>query len=186
MKKLVMMAMAAAAVTASAGMKLGTVDLLLLVRNHPDYERNQSLLATTDKDYQKRLETFKGDGEKLQEEGKQLAEQLRNPMLSAKAKEDVEKQIMDLQKRMMGVEQQYRAEAMRCRQALQDLEATMRKTTLADLRKRVTAFAEKNGYDMIFDTNAAPYSKPSFEVTSAILKEMGVEEKDVKGRDEGK
>ena len=189
MKNLVFSVMVAAvAMAASAEMKLGTVDMLMLVRNHPNYESNKTLLTSTDKDYQKKLEGIKSEGEKLQEEGKKLMEQVRNPMLAAKAKADIEKQLMDLQSKLVGIEQRYRSEAMRCRQDLQDLEGRLLKTTTDDLRKRIAKYAKANGYDLILDANAAAYAAASFDVTDAMLKDLGVDPKDAKGReqDEGK
>ena len=85
MKKLMFVMTMLAAMAASAEMKFGTVDLMLLVRNHPNYESNRTLLRSTDKDYQKRVNAIKADGDALQEEGKKLADQMRNPMLTAKA-----------------------------------------------------------------------------------------------------
>ena len=87
MKRLVL-AVTMAVAASSFAEKFGTVDMLLLVRNHPNYDSNKTLLTSTDKDYQKKLDAIKGEGEKLQDEGKKLAEQLRNPMLIAKAKAD--------------------------------------------------------------------------------------------------
>ena len=83
MKKFVYLTAMVAAMAASAEMKVGTVDLMLLVRNHPNYDSNKALLTSTDKDYQKKLEGVKAEGGKLQEEGKKLMEQMRNPMLCA-------------------------------------------------------------------------------------------------------
>ena len=179
-------AVAMTALSVSAETKFGTVDLMLLVKNHPNYDSNKTLLSSTDKDYQKRLDAIKADGEKMQEEGKKLAEQLRNPMLTAKAKTDIENQLMDIQKKLMAIEQRYRSEAMRSRQELQDLESRLLKTTTDDLRKRIAKFAEANGYDFVLDVNAAPYSKAGFDVTDALLKELGVDPKEAKGRDESK
>jgi len=188
MNKMLLAAAAAMVIGGSAfgEMKYGTVDLMLLIRNHPNYESNKELLTSTDKDYQKKLETIKSEGEKFQEEGRKLAEQMQNPMLSQKAKQDVEKQLMDLQKKLMGIEQRYRSEALRCRQDLQELEARLLKTTTEDLRKKVKAYAEKNGYDFIFDKSAAPFSKDSFDVTTPVLKSMGVDPKAIKTKDESK
>ena len=101
MKKLMFVMTMLAAMAASAEMKFGTVDLMLLVRNHPNYESNRTLLRSTDKDYQKKVEAIKSEGESLQAEGKKIAEQLRNPMLAAKAKADIEKQLMDIQQKLM-------------------------------------------------------------------------------------
>ena len=180
----VALAMSAAAATAEA--KFGIVDMMLLVRNHPSYDANKELLTSTDKDFQKKLDAIKAEGEKLQAEGRQLAEQLRNPMLADKAKGDIEKQLMDIQKKLVGVEQRYRAEAARCRQDIQDLEGRLLKTTTDNLRKRIAKFAEDNGYDIVFERQAAPYAKAAYDVTDQVLLAMGVDPKDAKGRDEGK
>ena len=177
--KTVVFALAAAAsMSLSAEMKIATVDLMVLVRNHPSYDR--------DKTYQKKLELIKSDGDKLQEEGKKLMEQMESPMLADKAKADIKTKLMDIQKKLMGIEQQYRSEAVHFRQELQDLESRLLKATTDDLRKRIAAFAEANGYDVIFDSNATTYAKPSYNVTDAILKDMGVDPKNAKGKDEGK
>jgi len=190
MNKMLLVAVAALAVGGSAfgemEMKFGTVDLMLLIRNHPNYDSNKELLSTTDKDYQKKLEVIKSEGERLQEEGRKIAEQLQNPLLAQKAKHDVEKQVMDIQKKLMGIEQRYRSEAMRFRQELQELEGRLLKTTTDDLRKRVTAYAEKNGYDLIIDKSAAPFSKASYDVTTQVLETMGVDSKMIKAKDESK
>ena len=107
-------------------------------------------------------------------------------MLTAKAKGDLENQLMEIQKKLMGIEQQYRSEAVRFRQELQDLESRLLKATTDDLRKRIAKFAEDKEYDFILDANAAPYSKKLFDVTGDLLSAMGVDPKSAKGRDEGK
>ena len=185
--KMIATALAASiAFSLSAEMKLGTVDLMLLVKNHPNYESNKALLKSTDKDYQKKMDGIKSEGDKLQEEGKKLMEQMRNPMLAAKAKADIEKQLTDLQQKLFGIEQRYRSEAMRCRQDLQDLEARLLRTTTDDLKKRIAKYAAANGYDLILDSNAAAYATSTLDVTDEMLKNLGVDPKEAKGRDEGK
>ena len=186
MKNLVFAMAVVAAMAASAEVKFGTVDLMLLVKNHPNYESNKTLLMSTDKDYQKKLEGIKSEGDKIQDEGKKLMQQMRNPMLTAKAKADIEKELGDIQQKLMGVEQHYRSETMRCRQDLQDLEGRLLKTTTDDLRKRIAKYASAKGYDLIVDKNAAAYSVQTLDVTDEMLKELGVDPKEAKGRDEGK
>ena len=186
MKKLIFAMAVATAMTVSAEMKFGTVDMMLLVKNHPNYDSNKTLLTSTDKDYQKKLEKIKSEGDSLQDEGKKLMDQMRNPMLTAKAKADIEKQLGDIQQKLIGMEQRYRSEAMRCRQDLQDLEARLLRTTTDDLKKRIAKYAAANGYDLIFDSNAAAYATKTLDVTDAMLKDLGVDPKEAKGRDEGK
>ena len=186
MKNLVFALTLVAAMAASAELKLGTVDMMLLVKNHPNYESNKALLESTDKDYQKKLEGVKSEGDSLQNEGKKLMDQMRNPMLTAKAKADIEKQLGEIQQKLMAIEQRYRSEAMRCRQDLQDLEGRLLRTTTDDLRKRINKYAEANGFDLIIDQTAAAYAKKSFDVTDGLLKDLGVDPANAKGRDEGK
>lgn len=188
MKSLMFSVVALLACTSFAELKLGTVEMLKLVRNHPNYDSNKALLESTDKDYQKKLDGIKSEGEKLQGEGKKLVEQLRNPMLAAKAKADLEKQVGEIQQKLLGIEQRYRSEMSRCRQDLQDLEGRLLKTTTDDLRKRIAKYATEKGYDFIFDLTALPYGKSSFNVTDDILKAMGIDPATAKGKDgnEGK
>ena len=186
MKKLVFAAVLAMSAAAFADMKVGVVDLLVLIKNHPNYDSNKELLASTDKDYKKKLDSIKSEGESLQAEGKKLAEQIRSPMLAEKAKADIEKQLMEIQQKLVGIEQRYRNEAMRSRQDLQDLEGRLLKTTTDDLRKRIAKFAGEKGYDFVFDKTATPFAKAGYDITDDMLTTMNVDPKTAKGRDEGK
>lgn len=180
MKKLMMAVVVAAALSASAEMKVGVIDMLTLVRNHPSYESNKTLLMTTEKDYQKKLEAMKDDLDKIQEEGKQLTEQAKNPMLAANAKQKLEKDLIEVQNKFLAGQQKMRNEAMRSQQDLRDLEARLMKTTGDDLRKRVSTVAKEKGFDMILDGSAVPYFKEALDVTDEILKAMGVDPATIK------
>ena len=163
-----------------ADLKVGTVDMMTLVRNHKSYDSNKKLLSETEKDYHKRLDKQKEEVDRIQEEGRKLAEQARNPMLAAAAKQKLEQDLTDVQNRFLAGQQRLRAEAMRSQQELQDLEGRLLKATTEDLRNSINAFAKKSGYDFIFDASAAPFAKESFDVTGGVLKEMGVDPAAVK------
>jgi len=181
-----MMAVGAPDGAFAAGPRIGTVDLLKLVRNHPNYDSNKALLESTDKDYQKKLDAIKAEGEGLQAEGKKLAEQYRNPMLAAKAKGEMEKQLTEIQQKLMAIDQRYRSEALRFRQDLSDLEARLLKTTTDDLRAKIGVYAKEKGYDFVFEATVVAYAKETYDVTDEILKIMGVDPAKAKGKDEGK
>jgi len=186
MKTIVLAAAAALCATAFADFKVGTVDMLKLMRNHPNYPANKALLESTEKDNQKKVDAIKDEGESLQAEGKKMLEQRSNPMLSDEAKRKIEKDLATLQQKLISIEQRYRAEAMRARQELQDLESRILKATGEDLRKRIDKFAAAKGYEMIIDRAAVPYSAGKFDLTAEILLDMGVNPKDAKNPDEGK
>lgn len=181
--------LAALAASSVMAARFGTVDMFKLVRNHPNYESNKSLLETTERDHKKKLDALKDEVQAIQDEGRKISDQLRNPMLSAAAKQKIEKDLIDIQNRFLAGQQNLRAEAMRSQQDLQDLEARLLKTTTADIKKRIAGFARENGYSLVLDSAAAVYSQESFDVTEAVLGEMGVKtakaEEKAEEKDEG-
>ena len=180
MKKLLVGVCVAAVSAMSFGFKVGTVDMIVLVKNHPAYETNKTLLLNTEKDFRKKLEEMNKELASIQEEGKKHADTIRNPMSSQKAKADAEMAIGEIQNRYMQQQQKIRSEMMRSQQELSQLEAGILKAQSDDLKKRISSFAEKNGYDLVIDSTATLYSKGSFNVTDSVLKEMGVDPTKVK------
>ena len=77
---------------------------------------------------------------------------------------------------------------MRNQQQLADREAKLLKAEASDLKKKITTFAGKNGYDLILDSAAAIFHSKDLDVTDAVLKEMGVDPKAAreKMKNEGK
>ena len=175
MKKLILLTALAAATTAFADLKIGTVDMMSLVRNHSSYEPNKKLLTETEKDYTKKLDAMKAELDEIQEEGKNMTDQLRNPLLSQGSKTKLEKDLMDIQNKFITAQQRIRAEMLRSQQDLQDLEGRLLKATTEDLREKINAFAAANKYDLIVDITAAPFASAKLDVTPAILKSMGVD-----------
>ncbi len=189
MKKTMAIAAAlVASVTAFGSMKIGTVDMLLLVRSHSSYETNKELLQGMEKDARAQLDEMKKVLDDLQAEGQKLAEELRNPMLAAGAKEKAEKDITEVQRKFVAQQQRMREAAMQNQQKLADTESTLLKSQAGDLRKRVADYAKKNGYDLIVDASAAIFASDELDVTDGVLKEMGVDPKEArsKEKDEGK
>ena len=175
MKKLILLTALAAATTVFADLKIGTVDMMSLVRNHSSYEPNKKLLTETEKDYTKKLDAMKAELDEIQEEGKNMTDQLRNPLLSQGSKTKLEKDLMDIQNKFIAAQQRIRAEMLRSQQDLQDLEGRLLKATTEDLREKINAFAAANKYDLIVDITAAPFASEKLDVTPAILKSMGVD-----------
>lgn len=175
MKKLLIALCVASVSVAALAIKVATVDMVILVKNHPAYDTNKTLLLNTEKDLRKKLEDMNKELAAIQEEGKKHAETLRNPMSSKKAKDDAEMALREIENRYMQQQHKVRAEMMRSQQELAQLEAGLLKAQSDDLKKRISKFADKNDYDLVIDSSAALYSKDSFNVTDAVLKEMGVD-----------
>ena len=182
MKMTIVAAAVFAAGSLFADAKIAVVDMMVLVKNHASYETNKKLLESTEKDYQTRLDGMRAEIEKIEEEGRKLAEEFRNPMLAAAAKSKIEADIGNAQKRYYAAQQRMREEAMRNRQELGDLEARLLKAQADDIKKRVEAYAKKNGYDLVLDKSAAIHAAKALDVTDGVLKEMGVDSKKKSGR----
>ena len=178
MKKIVLGMMALCAATAFGDLKIGTVDMMTLVRNHKNYDTNKKILQGSEKDYQKELDSMKAELDALQDEGKKIADQARNPMISQAQKDKIEKELLDIQNKYVAGQQK-----------LQELETQLLKITTEEIRAVVNKFADDNDYDLIIESTVTAFAKKSFDVTDGILKEMGVDPKYAKGRakdDEGK
>jgi len=176
MKKAMMTwAVAAAALCACADMKIGTIDMMTLVRNHPDHAKNRQLLQTTDRDYQQRLEKRQAALKTLSEDARKAYEESQNPMLAAAAKTAAQKKLEGIQQKGAAAQQEYRAEASRFQEELSDLESRLLKMETEDIRAKINVFAEKAGYDVIVDATMLGYAKKSLDVTDEILKALGVD-----------
>lgn len=188
-KQIIAAAFAAVAAAASAELKIGTVDMIVLVRNHASYESNKELLTSTERDGRKALDALKDDLDAIQEEGRKIAEELKNPMLAQAAKDKAEKEFVGVQRRYLQTQQKIRDEAANRQRNLAELEAKLLKGQASDLKKRIAKFAADNGYDLIVDASAALFAAKGLDLTDAVLKDMGVDPKAAREKmkdDEGK
>jgi len=176
MKKLTMMVAAmAAALTAVAEMKVGTVNMVDLVRLHPDHDKNRTLVKTTDTDYKAKLDAKQDELKEIADEGKKAQSDLQNPMLSTQARADAQKKLEGIQQRFLSEQQDLRQMATRFQTDLSELESRLIKLETDDIREKISAYAKAHGYDFIADGSMLAFSKESYDVTDEILKAMGVD-----------
>ena len=134
MKKIMLGMMALCAATAFGDLKIGTVDMMTLVRNHKNYDTNKKMLQDSEKKYQKELDSMKAELDALQDEGKKIADQARNPMISQAQKDKIEKELLDIQNKYVAGQQKLRSKAMESQQKLQELETQLLKITTEEIR----------------------------------------------------
>lgn len=168
-------ALLAGTTVAFAEMKIGTVDMLLLVRSHRSYESNKKFLSESEAACKTKLDAMKTDLLSVQDEGRKLADELRNPMLSDAAKKSLENRLVDIQNRFIKQQQEMRNEAMRGERELADTEARLLRIQADDIKKTINEFAAEAGYDLVLDGSAALYAKKAYDVTDGVLKKMGVD-----------
>ena len=170
-----MMAAMVAALVAAAEMKIGTVNMVDLVRLHPDHEKNRTLVRTTDSDYKAKLDAKQDELKEIADEGKKAQSDLQNPMLSAQARAAAQKKLEGIQQRFLTGQQEMRQMATRFQNDLGELESRLIKLQTDDIRAKISAYAKENGYDFIADGTMLAFAKESYDVTDAILKAMGVD-----------
>ena len=177
MKKSIIAIAVAAALAASADMKIGTVNMVQLVRLHPSHETNRNLIKSTDKDYKAKLDSRQDALKTIADEGKKAQDDLNNPMLSAAAKAEAQKKLEGVQQRFLAAQQDLRSAAQHYQNELSDLESRLLKLETEDIRSKITAYAKDNGFDLIIDASMLGYAKESLDVTDDILKALGVDPK---------
>ena len=168
MKKVMMMA-------ASAELKIGTVNMVDLVRLHPNHESNRTLVKTTDSEYKAKLDAKQDELKEIADEGKKSQSDLQNPMLSTQARAAAQKKLEGIQKRFLDGQQEMRQMATRFQNDLGELESRLIKLETDDIRAKISAYAKENDYDLIADSTILAFAKESFDVTDEILKAMGVD-----------
>lgn len=159
---------------ASADMKFGTVNLEILIKNHPSHESNRTLVKSTADDYRKKMEARQENAKALVDEGKKFQSDWQNPMLSAAAKADIQKKLEDVQRKLFALQQEMRAEDQRYQEELSDLQQRLFRIEKKDVEAKLAEFSKEEGYDLIVDVVACGFAKPELDVTDAVLKKMGV------------
>ena len=170
-----MMAAMAAALTVAAEMKVGTVNMVDLVRLHPNHESNRTLVKTTDSEYKAKLDAKQEALKEIADEGKKAQSDLQNPMLSTQARAAAQKKLEGIQKRFLDGQQEMRQMATRFQNDLGELESRLLKLETDDIRAKISAYAKANGYDFIADGTILAFAKESYDVTDDILKALGVD-----------
>ena len=175
MKKIMMMVAMAAALTVAAEVKIGTVNMVDLVRLHPNHESNRTLVKTTDAEYKAKLDTKQDELKEIADEGKKAQSDLQNPMLSTQARAAAQKKLEGIQKRFLDGQQEMRQMATRFQNDLGELESRLIKLETDDIRAKINAYAKAHGYDFIADGTMLAFAKESYDVTDEILKSMNVD-----------
>ncbi len=176
MKRLIGMLVLAVACTAAAELKVATVNMVDLVKGHPNHETNRKLVKDTANDYRVKMETKQKALKEMVEEGKKLQDEWQNPMLSVSKKKELQGKLEELQQKLMAAQQEMRRDDQRYQEELNDLESRLLKIETNDIRAKITAWAEANGCDLVVDYTMCGYANPKLDVTEQILKAIGAKE----------
>ena len=187
MKNILLVLAAAASLSASAfgELKIGTVDMVTLVKSHPSYETNKKLLTDMEQDYRKNIDDRRDELDKLQEKGQKLADEYKNPMLAQTAKAKLETELTAIQKDFLAKQQEIRTVAAENQAHLAELESKLLKIQADDIKTWIAGFAKEGGYDFVFDAAAVAFARDGYDVTDGVVKFMNSHPK-AKVQNEGK
>ena len=175
MKKVILGMAMAAAMGLSAELKVGTVNMVDLVRLHPNHESNKALVKSTDSDYKDKLDKMQDQAKTIADEGKKVQADLMNPMLSQTAKAEAQKKLEGIQTRFLAAQQDLRNAAQSFQSQLSELETRLLKLETEDIRAKINAFAKEKDFDIIADSTMLAFSKDALDVTDDILRALGVD-----------
>jgi len=177
MKKLIVLAALAAAVAfpSSAELRVASVNMVDLVRFHPDRPRDRKLMKETERRYQEKIDAARDEIEGLGATCRSIQEEAQNPMLSAAAKQKAQERLESAQKKFIAAQQAFRIDAQHYQTELQDLDTSLLKATTEAIRAKINAYAAEKKYDLIVDSSMVAFAAPALDVTDDILKLMGVD-----------
>lgn len=152
-----------------------TVDMVDLVRFHPNRERDRQLMQDSEKEYQDKLDAKRESFEQLKKSYEEAVGEARNPALGEKARAAAEEKALKRRENLITAERALQDDMRSYQRALQDLDSRMLRQVTGDIRKAVKAVAEIRKFKVVLDSTAIPYSDPSLDITDAVLTQMKVD-----------
>ena len=187
MKKILMGCICAVALCAVAETRIATVNMIDLLRCHPSHESNKALVKSTDADYKAKLEKQQEGARAIMEEARKIQEDMNNPMLSPKAKGEIQKKLEGVAQRFQAAQQELRVASQHYQSELNDLESRLIKIETDEIRGKIKGFAAEKGFDLIVDSTMMAFASEKLDVTDEILKLMNVDPaKRAEKKNEGK
>lgn len=163
------------AVTALAESKIAVVNMVDLVRLHPNRERDSKLMQDTEKEYQAKLDKQRDRFEELRGEYEKAAKEVQNPALNDKGRIDAETKAIKIRDVLVEADRDLRMEMQKLQRELGDLDARLLRQVTGELREIITKYAKDQKLDLVLDETTTAYSNASLDITNDILKRMGVD-----------
>lgn len=157
--------------------KMVVVNMVDLVRFHPNRERDRKLMQDTEKEYQAKLDKQRDRFEELRSDYEKAVKEARNPALNEKAKLEAEEKAIKIRDVLADADQDLRVEMQKLQRELGDLDARLLRQVTSDIREVVHKYAKDSKAQMVFDSTTLAYHEPALDVTDDVLKRMGVDPK---------
>lgn len=157
--------------------KTAVVNMVDLVRFHPNRERDRKLMQDTEKEYQSKLDKQRDRFEQLRDEYEKAVKEARSPVLNDKARSEAEDKAMKHRDVLAEAERDLYEQRQKLQRDLSELDTRLLRQVTGDIREVLTKFAQEKGYGMVFDMTTMAYADPKLDMTDEVLKRMGVDPK---------
>lgn len=160
--------------------KILVIDLAKLYDGHYKTEEQNNKLRGDEQKAQEELDRLNKEGNSLVEQYKEMAEQAKNPALTAeartKAESDAEKKLEEIKSKQNEV-QNFKVNTQR---SLQQRVKNFRDLLLEEISKTATDIAKKKGATLLLDksgpsligVSSVVYADPSYEITDEVAAEL--------------
>lgn len=145
---------------AHAAQKLGYVDVQQVLATLPQVATIEETINAEFKDQMQEVQ-------RLQSDGKYLVEKLQREEATLS-----EAQIKELQQQINVIGQQLQERGQPLQQAMQRRTQEERNKLLGLIKQAIDSIASKEGYDMVLNASAVPYSKPQFDISQQVLDQV--------------
>jgi len=179
-----MIAVLMSALVGVAEEKTVVVNMIDLIRFHPNRERDRKLMVDMEKEYQAKLDKRRERFEQLRDDFERSAKETRNPALSDKARAEAESKALKQRDVVAEAERDLRQEAQKLQRELGDQDTRLLRQVTNEIRETITKYAKDTKISIVMDATTLAYYDTKLDVTDEVLKRMGIDP--VKARKEAK
>ena len=184
MKKLPFIAaiLSAAALTASAELKIATVDMETVILSHPQTEENKANLVKLQKEFEAERDVKRQKIQDLYKQLEAIAKEADNEALSEQERKKKYNAGRDLGQTIKAEEKSLRTLVDDLQRRLQEKELLLFGDVMSDVKFAINGLVKSGAYDLILDASAfrpgAPvpivmYANPKLDVTDAVIQAIG-------------
>ena len=157
--------------------KVGVVQVSKIIKSHWNYDTIKERVQNKQEEVEKAFGKIQGEGLDLLEKLKKLDDELRNPLLSADAKDAKLAEKRDLQQEVKKKSMELDRARMQLTKELREVEEDEMNTLLKSILDEVSAYGKKNGYSIIHDASSSPgrmspvvYYDDTMDITEDVIK----------------
>lgn len=181
--------LSAAALTASAEIKIATVDMETVILSHPQTEENKANLVKLQKEFEAERDVKRQKIQDLYKQLETIAKEADNEALSEQERKKKFNAGRDLGQTIKEEERALRTLVDDLQRRLQEKELLLFGNVMSDVKFAINGLVKSGAYDLILDASAfrpgAPvpivmYANPKLDVTDAVIQAIGGKKVDAK------